>query len=175
MENAMKKIIVSLLFSLLFLLLLSVVVKGEQALINTKAPEFVLFDQYDRQYSLQSFAGRPLVLIASDKKGEEQNRRWVASIRKKYGKGVRILGVADVRTVPFFLKGRIRNDFKKDTNSILLDWQGNFFKSYGLAKGVSNVVLIDSSGYVRYLYAGGPSDDAREQLFKEIETIGDRK
>jgi hypothetical protein len=148
---------------------------GEQSLINAKAPEFILRDQYDRQYSLESFAGRPLVLLASDKKGEEQNHQWGALIQKKYGKEVLILGVADVRTVPFFLKGKIRRDFKKDPNSILLDWEGRIFTAYRLMKGAPNVVLIDGSGYVRYLHAGGPSDEARELLFKEIETVQDRK
>jgi hypothetical protein len=148
---------------------------GEQSLINTKAPEFAVYDQYGRQYSLQSFSGRPLVLLASGKDGEEQNHRWVASIQKKYGKSIRILGVADVRTVPFFLKGKIRNDFKKDPNSILLDWEGVIFTAYRLTKGVPNVVLIDSGGYVRFLHAGGPTDEAKEQLFKGIETLQDRK
>lgn len=148
---------------------------GEQPLINTKAPEFILNDQYDRQYSLQSFIGQSFVLLASDKKGAEQNHLWIESIEKKYGKSVRIIGVADVRTVPFFLKEKIRNDFKKNPDSILLDWEGAIFKAYGLSKGVPNVVLIDSNGYVRYLHAGGPTDEARELLFKAIGALQDRK
>ncbi len=154
---------------LAFLFLPVSLATGEQSLVNTKAPEFALSDQYDRQYSLQSFVGQPFVLLASDKKGSEQNHLWIESVEKKYGKSVRIIGVADVRTVPFFLKGKIRNDFKKNPNSILLDWEGTIFMAYGLSKGLPNVVLIDSNGYVRYLHAGGPTDEAREQLFKKID------
>lgn len=160
---------------LAFYLLPVVIATGELSLINSKAPEFSLSDQYDRQYSLQSFIGQPIVLLASDKKGSEQNHLWIESIEKRYGKNVRIIGVADVRTVPFFLKGKIRNDFKKNPNSILLDWEGTIFTAYGLSKGVPNVVLIDSIGYVRYLHAGGPTEEARELLFKEIGAMRDRK
>ncbi len=164
-----------ILFLGLFLLFIGSAAGGEQLLINARAPEFTLSDQYDRQYSLQSFAGGTLVLLASDKDGEEQNHRWGESIRKKYGNGVQLLGVADVRTVPFFLKGIIRSDFKKDQKSILLDWERKIFTAYGLAKGVPNVILIDRNGFVRYLHAGAPTDEARELLFKEIEMMGERK
>jgi hypothetical protein len=163
-----------ILFIGLFLLYTGVAT-GEHLLSNTMAPEFNLYDQYCRQYSLQSFARRPLVLLASDKEGEEQNYRWAVSIQKKYEKSMRVLGVADVRNVPFFLKGKVRNDFKKYPNSILLDWNGVIFTAYRLTKGVPNVVLIDSNGYIRYLYAGGPSDEAKELLFKEIDRVKDRQ
>jgi hypothetical protein len=158
-----------------FILLSVGIASAGQSLLNVRAPEFTISDQYDRHYSLQSLSGRPLVLIASDKEGEEQNRQWGALIRGKCGNSVRILGVADVRAVPFFLKGKIRNDFRKDPNSILLDWKGTIFESFGLVKGVSNVVLIDGSGSIRYMYAGAPADEARERLFKEIESMLHRK
>ncbi len=142
-----------------------------QALIDAKAPDFSLSDQNGQQYSLAAFAGRPVVLLASDKKGEEQNYQWRELIGKKYGSRVRTVGVADARTVPFFLKGKIRNDFKKDKNAILLDWDGILFTSYGLAKGVSNVVLIDGSGTVRYLRCGSPSREETERLFTVIDVL----
>ncbi len=140
-----------------------------QTLINAKAPGFSLSDQYGLQYSLETFAGHPVVLIASDKKGEEQNHQWGELIGKKYGSRVRIMGAADVRTVPFFLKNRITNNFKKDKNAVLLDWDGILFTSYGLTKGVSNVVLIDGSGMVRYLHCGSPSREEAERLFSSID------
>jgi AhpC/TSA family len=142
-----------------------------QVLINAKAPDFSLADQTGLQYSLATFAGHPVVLLASDKAGEEQNHQWRELIVEKYGSRVRIVGAADVRTVPFFLKGKIKNDFKKDQNVILLDWDGILFTSYGLAKGVSNVILIDGSGNVRYLHRGSPSDEEAERLFNCIDAV----
>lgn len=156
-------------FFLIGILLTAVVAAAGQALINVQAPDFSLSDQNGQQYSLATFAGRPIVLLASDKKGEEQNHQWGERIGKKYGSRVRTVGVADVRTVPFFLKGRITNNFKKDKNAILLDWDGILFTSYGLAKGVPNVVLIDGGGMVRYIYCGSAAPGAVNDLFREID------
>jgi len=158
-------------FLLIVLTLLACTVEGGQSLINTRAPEFSLRDQYDQPYSLQSFAGQPVVLIASDKEGSGQNRHWLALLKEKYGRRLRIIGVADVRTVPFFLKGMVRGDFKKDGGSVLMDWDGALFTAYGLAKNVSNVILIDNSGSVQYLYAGSPSREATERLFGVLDGL----
>jgi len=142
-----------------------------QALINAKAPDFSLSDQNGLQYSLAAFAGHPVVLLASDKKGEDQNHQWGELVGKKYGDRVKIVGVADVRTVPFFLKGKIKNDFKKDNNTILLDWDGVVFASYGFAQKVSNIALIDKNGIVRYLHSGGAERGAVEGLFRELDRL----
>lgn len=151
--------------------MISAIAGAGQALINAKAPNFSLADQNGLQYGLSTFAGQPVVLLASDKAGEEQNHQWKELIGRKYGDRVRVVGVADVRTVPFFLKKKIKNDFQKDQNTILLDWEGMLFTSYGLAKGVSNVILLDGSGIVRYLHCGGPSREESERLFNDIDAV----
>ncbi len=156
-------------FTVIFMI--SAIAAAGQTLINEKAPNFSLSDQNGLQHSLSTFAGHPVVLLASDKAGEEQNHQWGELIGRKYGGRVRIVGAADVRTVPFFLKGKIKNDFKKDKNTILLDWDGMFFTAYGLTKGVSNVVLIDDSGIVRYLHCGSPSREEAGRLFSCIDAV----
>jgi peroxiredoxin len=144
---------------------------GSQPLINARAPEFSLQDQYDKTVVLRQFEDRIVVLIASDKEGSVQNPQWKKAISEKYGDNIVILGIADVRSVPFFLKGKIRNDFKKDEGNILLDWKGEVFTAYGLAKGVSNIVVIDRHGFVRYRHAGGAAPDAVRRLFQEIDKL----
>lgn len=144
---------------------------AQHPLVNTKAPDFHLNDQYDRPYSLKSFSGRPLVLLASDKDGEDQNYRWKALILDKYKNRIQVAGVADVRAAPFFLKSLVKNNFKKESGSILLDWEGVFFTSYGLTKKVPNVILIDKNGYLRHQYAGPPEQGAIKRLFREIDAL----
>jgi predicted transcriptional regulator len=164
-ENIMKRLV----FLLVMLAIFATAVNGGQPLIDAQAPAFSLRDQFDRQYSLQSFSGRPFILIASDKKGAEQNKSWIEGIRDRFNDRLPIIGAADVRRVPFFMKSRIQNDFKKDHEIILLDWDGAFFISYGLTQNVPNVILIDSQGYVRHLQAGSASPAAMERLFKAID------
>ena len=82
-----------------------------------------------------------------------------------------VLGIADVSSVPFFLKGKIRNDFKKDGESILMDWKGEVFKAYGLTKGVSNVILIDKDGMIRHRLTGRATLDAGQELFRKVDVL----
>jgi peroxiredoxin len=160
------------LFIIFILFLLLSVTAGGQPLINARAPEFTLQDQYDKTVALRQFEDRIVVLIASDKEGSVQNPQWKKAISEKYGDNIVILGIADVRSVPFFLKGKIRNDFKKDEGNILLDWKGEVFTAYGLAKGVSNIILIDKNGSIRFRYAGSAAPDAVQRLFQEIDRLG---
>jgi predicted transcriptional regulator len=138
---------------------------------DVKAPDFTLQDQFDRTVSLRQFAGRLVVLIASDNEGSAQNPEWIKAVRERCGERVTIQGIANVSSVPFFLKGKIRSDFKKDEASILLDWKGEVFQVYGLAKGVSNVVLIDRDGNLRHRESGPALPEAVQRLYREMGMI----
>ena len=137
--------------------------------IGEKAIEFTLQDQYEKTVSLKQYEGRIVVLIASDKEGKAQNSVWAKAIRDKYADRVVVQGIADVSSVPFFLKGKIRSDFKKDPESILLDWKGEVFKAYDITTGVSNVILIDKYGMIRNRSTGSASPEAVQELFKKID------
>jgi len=139
--------------------------------MEEKAMEFALQDQYDKTVILRQYEGSVVVLLASDKEGSSQNAAWIKAIRDKYASRVAIQGIADVSSVPFFLKGKIRNDFKKDGNSILLDWKGAVFRSYGFKKAVSNIVLIDGRGVIRHRSSGSASPEAVQELFKKIDAL----
>ncbi len=139
--------------------------------VGEKATDFTLQDQYEKTVSLKQYEGSIVVMIASDKEGSAQNAAWTKAIKDKYADRLAIQGIADVSSVPFFLKGKIRNDFKKDGESILLDWKGEVFKAYGLTKGVSNVILVDKDGMVRHRTSGGISPGAVQELFKKIDAL----
>jgi len=140
-----------------------------QTLIKAKAPDFSLLDQRDHQVALRQLEGKVVVLVASDKDGTKQNPAWRKAITERYGERVFIQGVADLRKVPFFLKGSFKRDFQKDPASIILDWNGEIFKAYGLAENVSNIVLIDKKGQVQYLHSGSAEKSAVDDLFREID------
>jgi hypothetical protein len=161
----MKKLIVFITVALL------VGTSGAQPLVNARAPEFTLQDQYEKTVSLRQYEGSIVILIASDKEGSAQNPVWKKAIKDKYTDRVVIQGIADVSSVPFFMKGKIRKDFKKDAESILLDWKGEVFKSYGLAPKVSNVVLIDKLGTIGFLHSGPADPDALQRLFAVIDRV----
>ncbi len=142
-----------------------------QTVVKSKAPDFSLPDQRDRLVSLRGFEGKVVVLVASDKEGMKQNPAWRKAIADRYGDRVVRQGVADVRKVPFFLKGSYKRNFQKDPESIVLDWQGDIFKVYGFAENVSNLVLIDKEGFVRYRHSGSAEPGAVDDLFRTIDRL----
>lgn len=159
-----------------FVLLISIFIStaataGSQPILNAKAPEFSLLDQYDKLYNIRQGEGGVVVLLASDKEGEPQYALWRSAIGERYKDKIFMIGIADVRTVPFFLKSRIKNNFRKDNARILLDWTGEVFTNHVLDRHASNIVLIDRKGMVRHVTSGEATTDARETLFKEIDKL----
>ncbi len=154
---------------IIFVVLLSAAAGAESALINAKAPAFSLLDQNDHEINLRQLEGKVVVLIASDKDGSKQNPAWRKAITERYDGRVFLQGVADLRKVPFFLKAAFKRDFQKEPHSIILDWKGEIFKAYGLAESVSNIVVIDKKGTVRYFHSGSAEAGAVEELFREID------
>lgn len=140
-------------------------------LVSSRAPEFFLRDQYDHSFTLHHFAGKPLILLACDKTGSRQKSAWVTAILDRYAQRVQLVGVADVRTAPFFIKGKIKRDFQKEAGSILMDWDGVIFRTYALAEKVANIVLIDRQGVVRYVYSGAANPVTIEALLREIDRL----
>lgn len=136
-----------------------------------KAPDFALHDQYGTLFTLRQLEGHLVILIASNREGLEHNRRWGRAIREKYQDRVHILGVADTRGIPSIMENMARKFFKDEEISILLDWKGYVFDAYGLSNEVSNIVLIDRKGFIRYIYAGEASKKAIETLFHEVEAL----
>jgi len=155
---------------LLAMIVTAGVTEGGQPAIDAKAPDFSLFDQRDNPVTLRQLVGKPVILIASDDEGAKQNPAWRKTIVEKYRERILVIGVADVRKVPFFLKSKFKRDFQKDPATILLDWDGVIFTSYGLEKGVSNIIVIDKKGFQRYFHSGSAEQTAVERLFRVLDT-----
>jgi len=168
----MNKLHVYLALSVLIIPALAV--DSNQSVVNTKAPQFTLLDQYNRPYNIKQDEGKLIILLASDRDGSVQNEAWVKSVEKRYRNEVTIIGIADLRGVPRVLKLIVLREFKKCPASVLMDWNGDVFISYGLAQKAANIVLIDRKGFIRYIYYGEATTDARESLFKEIDVLSNK-
>lgn len=137
----------------------------------TKAPDFSLHDQNDMLFTLRLLEGQIIILIASNMDALNHNRQWGKAIREQYRETVYILGVADTRGIPSIMENMVRKFFKDEEISILLDWKGHIFDTCGLSAGVSNIVLIDRNGFIRYIHAGEASKKAIESLFHEVNVL----
>jgi len=143
-----------------------------QAAVGTQAPDFTLNDQYDSASTLQAWRGEAVLIVAGDRHGNQYMSAYVRAVRARYERGqLRVVQVAHLRGVPFFLKGSIRGRFR-GTNAdgtlktpVLLDWGGVLARTYGFQESLTNVYLVDSRGVLRYVGAGrGTDEHVREVL-----------
>ena len=112
--------------------------------------EFEIEDQFREKHTHREFIGKALIVVGSNKGGKDYNEPWAETLRDSLdasGHDVSFLGLADVRGVPFFLKGMIRGKFPKSRDRwALADWKGEFAKAYCFEKDHCNVLVFDPEG-----------------------------
>ena len=118
--------------------------------------EFSIKDQFGREYTEESWPDSVVVLFGSDKGGSEFNEPWAKAIQDSLKdqegyEDLRIVAVADLRGVPFFIKPIVKAMFPDEKELwILLDWGGEFAKSYSFEKDRSNILVFDRRSHLRY-------------------------
>jgi len=121
--------------------------------------DFEIEDQFERKHSDDDWRGDILLLIGSDQHGSQFDSVWTQAVHDSItgladASSFRIVHVADVRGVPFFLKGTVRRKFPKETeNSIILDWKGNFATAYGFEGDKANILVFDKSATLQHQLA----------------------
>jgi len=114
--------------------------------------QFEMKDQFDTVHSHGDYAGRILIVIGSDRRGSEFHDDWEVALRDSLNAGgsvanVAFLSVAEVRGVPFFLKGSVKGKFSRDPDEwILVDWKGFFAETYGFEPDATNMLLFAANG-----------------------------
>ncbi len=143
---------------------------------------FELQDQFKQIHVDSTFRGSTLVVLVANKGGSLYSRKWSRTLRDSlavwsWTDRVTVLGVAHMSGVPFFLKGFVKGKLPKDPKDwLLLDWKGQFFKSYELSGDTCNVLLFDVEGRLRQKFAVGPvasgTLDSVRNLVDELLPLG---
>jgi hypothetical protein len=111
---------------------------------------FKIKDQFNREYTEESWGDSIIVLFGSDKDGIEYNKIWGKAVHDslKATNGfekIKFVGLSDLRIVPFFLKELVKTKLPKDKRKrVLLDWQGVFPKTYQFESGACNILIFNS-------------------------------
>lgn len=117
---------------------------------------FELKDQFDRVYTNKDYKESIFIVIGSNASGRKYNPIWSLAIYNELkdesvNNQLKSVGLANLSSVPFFLKRFIRNKFPKDKkNWVLLDWKGIFSKAYKFKSGMSNILIFDHEGQLVY-------------------------
>lgn len=113
---------------------------------------FEMEDQFRNLHSDAHFQGSALIIIGSDRKGaavaENLGKDLSRSLKPEKDAGrLNLIGLSNLKGVPFFLKGYVRGKFPQNARDwTLLDWQGLFAESYGFIAGDANVLVFDEKG-----------------------------
>ena len=149
-----------------------------QAPLGALAPDFTLRDQYDSALTLGSLRGRVVLVVAVDRHGNQYLGAYTHAVRERFGRdSVRIVPIANLRGVPFFMKGYVRGRFRGTNpdstpkSSVFFDWGGVLARLYGFRESLTNVYLIDRAGVLRYTAAGRGTDPETRALTEALEAV----
>ncbi len=125
---------------------------------------FKIKDQFDKIHTDKDLSNSIVIIFGCDKDGSKYNQIWskaiVDSLRNEEGfDQLKSLAVADLRGVPFFLKGFVKGKFPRERGKwALMDWEGEFAKSYRFEPKSCNIAVIDRSGVVVHSMYGQEID-----------------
>ena len=118
--------------------------------------DFELKDQFDDTYRRADFLGKPLVIIGSARKGREFNPLWAQAFHDSLQPlglvdSLHFFSVADLRGVPFFMRGMIKSFFPDDRRvRIAMDWKGTLAEGLRFNKETSNILIFDENGLLQH-------------------------
>lgn len=148
---------------------------GAQSLLQIK-------DQYGNETTIGAPSNQWTFLVYGDRVGGEYNQKWGTGLKARSGTlpRARIVFAANLRSVPFFLKGMVTKKFLGDTargkkkGPILLDWQGQIEKAFGHTPSVSNVYAFDPAGEMRAKDAGKGSKEDVDRFAGVVNRLAGR-
>jgi predicted transcriptional regulator len=142
--------------------------------------DFEIEDQFKNVHRRSDVQGNIVILIGSDKDGSPFNEAWGKAIHESLSDHpqyalISLLAHADLRGVPFFLKGHIRREFPQNPDQyVLMDWKGLIAKAYNFAPKSSNVLVFAPSGDLAHHASGRePDDETLDRLLTALRELLD--
>jgi hypothetical protein len=123
---------------------------------DSKLIRFQIKDQFDRVHSEEALKSRVVLVLCGDREGSRYQGLWGDRIRDSLRvrdrlSSVLLLDVADLRGVPFFIKGSVKRKFPREKAAwVLLDWKGRFAQAYSFQADSLNLALFDQTGTLVY-------------------------
>lgn len=107
----------------------------------------------------------------ADRAGSKLTPNFTKVLEPKYRGKATFIAVANVSSVPFFLKGFIRSKFQENyTYTVLMDWKGVLWEHFSCKDDVTTVVHIDPAGIAKFKVSGTGTDKELEQIQTYLES-----
>jgi len=162
---------------------ISVALASDSGYVATgaKAKNFKLNDQHMQLVELDKLRGSTVVIIYTGRNGFDDAAEIIKKLDKKHsgredgkkaGKDIRIVGAANLKGVPAFVKKMVKNRMKEPRYpSFLMDWKGEIAATYGYdEKGIAAFV-VDGKGIVRFSGNIKNADDDISKVSAAIDSI----
>jgi len=138
-------------------------------LIGAAAPYFRVQSGDDKELTLDMVKGKVVAIFYENKDIVDANKRLKDELNKLYFEQTDTLKDVLVRLPiidcseafwPFLgiWKRRLREYSKKEGVTIYCDWEGKIASDYKMKADVSNVVIIDKDGTIRFFTSGEVTD-----------------
>ena len=139
-------------------------------LIGSPAPYFSVGSGDDKVLTLDMIRGKVTAIFYENKDIVDANKRLKDELNKLYFEQTDALKEVLVRLPiidcsealwPFLgiWKRRLREYSKKEGVTIYCDWEGKMAADYKMKADVSNVVIIDKDGRIRFFSSGEVNDE----------------
>ena len=174
----MKKVILLLVASIF--LLGTPAVAGELE-VGTKASDWSFKDSDKKEFSMESWAGRVLMINYVDPDESDLNEHFTDAMKKAKEDDGRLndanykgIGIADCAATwkPNFAIRVIAGKKKKKYKAVILfDYKAVLRTAWGLKKDTSNIIILDKNRICRAIVRGRVPDDQVETLVQLVEDL----
>jgi len=148
---------------------------AEPLKINMKAPDWSFKDGDGKAFTMESWAGKVLLVNYNDPDESDLNEHFTDAMKKAKDQGLlkdetyKGVGIADCKATwkPDVLIRSIGDAKAKKYNTIILfDYDASLRNAWGLAEDTANVILLDKNRVVKAIVRGRVPDDQVEAIVK---------
>jgi predicted transcriptional regulator len=151
-------------------------------LIGSAAPYFRVRSGDDKELTLDMIKGKVAAIFYENKDIVDANKRVKDELNKLYYEQTDDLKDVLVRLPiidcsdafwPFLgiWKRRLREHSKKEGMAIYCDWEGKMSSDYKMKADVSNVVIIDKAGRIRFFTSGEVTAEEIDDVKQLLKTL----
>ncbi len=158
---------------IILLLVASIFLIGTAALageleVGTKASDWSFKDSDKKEFSMESWAGRVLMINYVDPDESDLNEHFTETVKKAKDDGrlnsenYKGIGIADCAATwkpNFAIRAIAGKKAKKYKTVILFDYKAVLRTAWGLKKDTSNIIILDKNRICRAIVKGKVPDD----------------
>ena len=166
-------------YLILFFFLITVVYANNLA-VGQKATEWTFKDSDGSEFTMDSWAGKVLMINYVDPDEADLNEHFTDALKKAVDekilnietyKGIGIADCAATWKPNFAIRAIAGNKAKKYNTIILFDYHANLRNAWGLKKDTSNIIILDKNRTCQAIIKGRVAEEEVDSLIKLIASL----